>query len=138
MWLSIDERWRCDFAHVSLISRRPWESLTLERVGHDNWVVNGRRRTSLRGCVELDIAATPLTNTLAIRHLGLEVGHEATIKVAWVDMPSLRVVPVEQGYRRIGRDTFEFWPAGGRTYRLTVDSDALVVHYEDFAERIAG
>jgi hypothetical protein len=143
IWLSVDEAWRCDFALVNVLSRRPWESLTVERDGDMNWVVNGRRRRSLHGCVELDIAATPLTNTLAIRQLGLKVGEEAMINVAWVDVPSLRVTPVQQGYRRIGPiqgsdgfEAYEFWPVGGRTYRLTVDADALVVEYEDFAQRL--
>jgi len=138
MYLSFDARWRCDFAFVNLISRTPWESVTLARDGDEDWIVSGRRRRSLHGCVELDIATTPLTNTFAIRRLGLKVGQEAMIKVAWVDVPSLHVVPAEQGYRRIADDRYEFWPLGGRTYRLTVDADDLVVNYEDFAERIAG
>jgi uncharacterized protein len=144
-YLGLDDRWRCDFAHLNVMTRRPYQSVTIERAGNEAWVVNGRRRRALDGCAELDIAATPLTNTLAIRRLNLDVGREQTVRVAWVDVPSLRIESVEQGYRRIGRvkgsdglEAYEFWPVGGRTYRLSVDADGLVVDYEDFAERIAG
>ncbi len=109
------------------------------------WWVSGRRRRALDGCIDVDIAAAPATNTIPIRRLGLEIGQEAVIRVAWVDVPSLRVVPAEQGYRRVGPidgaaglEAYEFWLVGGRTYRLTVDSDGLVADYQDLAERIAG
>lgn len=111
--------------------------------GLRGWWVHGRRRRSLDGCVDVDVAATPLTNTLPIRRLGLRVGEEALIRAAWVDVPSLRVSPEEQGYRRVGAiegspglEAWDFWPVGGRTYRLTVDPDGLVVDYQDLAERV--
>lgn len=143
MSLSLDAAWRSTFAYVHVLGSRPYLSMTMERSGEDAWIVNGRRRPRLDGCLELDIAASPLTNTMAIRRLGLGVGEEAVIRVAWIDVPSLQVTPEEQGYRRIGPvegsedlEAYEFWPVGGRTYRLSVDTDGLVVDYQDLAERI--
>jgi uncharacterized protein len=137
--ISLTDDWRTE--HVSLgITRRAVSFGTQFEVDHESgaWWIGGRRRRALDGCVDIDIAATPATNTISIRRLALRVGQEATVRVVWVDVPSLRAVPAEQGYRRIGRDTYEFWPVGGRTYRLTVDADDLVVDYEDFAEPIGG
>lgn len=142
--LDLDPAWRTRSAWVHVIGPRPWTSLIIERVDDARWAVNGRMRSGLDGCAEIDVAASPLTNTMAIRYLGLAPGEERIIRVAWVDVPSLRVTAEEQGYRRIGPvegssglEAYEFWPVGGRTYRLTVDADALVVDYEDLAERMA-
>jgi hypothetical protein len=134
---------RTESAFVYVLGQRPWHSIEVERVEDGAWKVNGRRRRELDACEDLDIAATPLTNTFPIRRLGLAVGKERTIRVAWLDVPSLRVIPVEQTYRRLGpvegQPGVEAWeysdPAHG-TYRLTVDEDGLVIDYEGLAERI--
>jgi uncharacterized protein len=141
--VSVDETWRT--RHVTLgVTSRPVSIGTTLEVRDGSWWVHGRRRRTLDGCLDVDVAAAPLTNTLPIRRLGLRVGEEALIRVAWVDVPSLRVTPEEQGYRRVGRvdgssdlEAWDFWPVGGPTYRLTVDDDGLVVDYENLAERIA-
>jgi uncharacterized protein len=142
--VSLDEAWRTRHVMLGVTSRRLSVGTTLEVDEDGTWWVHGRRRRSLDGCLDVDVAATPLTNTLPIRRLGLRVGEEALIRVAWVDVPSLRVTPEEQGYRRVGRvdgssdlEAWDFWPVGGRSYRLTVDPDGLVVDYQDLAERIA-
>ena len=67
------------------------------------WTVDGAARPDLDGCVDVDIAATPLTNTFPIRRLAhLEVGEQATSGVAWVDVPALGVTRVDQTYERLG------------------------------------
>ena len=95
----------------------------------------------LDGCVDVDIAATPLTNTFPIRRLAhLAVGEAATSAVAWVDVPALDVTRVEQTYERLpDRDGLAAWrysdPLHG-AFVLTVDDEGLVVDYEGFARRI--
>ncbi len=137
--IELTDDWRTEYASLGLTRRAVsfGTSIDVNPVSAE-WWVSGRRRRALDGCVDIDVAATPATNTISIRRLGLKVGQEAIIRVVWVDVPSLRVVPVAQGYRRIGHDTYEFRPVGGRTYRLTVDADGLVIDYEDFAERLGG
>ncbi len=96
----------------------------------------------LNGCHEADIAATPFTNTLPIRRLGLSAGESAEISVAYIDAPDLRVRPVRQRYTCVR----PFGPGGGQ-YRyealfstlssdLTVDADGLVIDYSGHFERI--
>lgn len=140
--ISADPGWRTEFALINVIGARPFTSLTISRTT-EGWAVDGRRRRTLDGCSEIDVAASPVTNTLPIRSLGLEVGGERAIRVAWIDVPSLRVIPVEQTYRRLGpvegQPGVEAWeysdPAHG-SHRLTVDEDGLVIDYEGLAERI--
>src|SRR3954465_12925594 len=72
---------------------------------------NGGPAGRLDDCIDVDVAATPLTNTLPIRRLAaLEVGAAATRPVAWVDVPSLTVTRVEQTYERLaGRNGLDAW-----------------------------
>jgi uncharacterized protein len=105
------------------------------------WTVDGHPRPDLEGCVDVDIAATPLTNTFPIRRLAdLAVGESVTSAVAWVDVPTLAVARVDQTYERLpDRDRLACWryrdPAHG-AFVLTVDHEGLVVDYERFATRI--
>jgi uncharacterized protein len=105
------------------------------------WTVDGTPRPDLDGCVDVDVAATPLTNTFPIRRLAhLRVGESVTSGVAWVDVPALGVTRVEQTYERLDdRDGLARWrysdPAHG-AFVLTVDDEGLVVDFEGFARRI--
>jgi uncharacterized protein len=105
------------------------------------WSVDDVHRPDLDGCVDVDIAATPLTNTFPIRRLaGLRVGESATAPVAWVDVPGLSVTRVEQTYQRMpavdGLDAWRYSDPKHGAFTLTVDPDGLVVDYEDFATRV--
>ena len=48
--------------------------LHLESDGEGHWQENGKDRPDLHGCIDIDIQATPFTNTLPIRRLGLKTG----------------------------------------------------------------
>lgn len=45
----------------------------------------------LQGCLDIDVSATPFTNTLPIRRLGLQPGESAEIKVAYIAIPTLQI-----------------------------------------------
>jgi hypothetical protein len=105
-----------------------WKRMQRQRVG--------LRPIGLGDCVDVDIVATAATNTFPIRRLGLEVGEAKTIPVAWIDVPSLRVRRLEQTYRRVAEDAYEYSTATYGPARLTVDEDGIVIDYEGFAERI--
>jgi hypothetical protein len=117
------------------------ESRRVLEAGDGRWTVDGAARPDLDGCVDVDIAATPLTNTFPIRRLAhLAVGEQATSGVAWVDVPALGVTRVDQTYERLGdQDGRARWrysdPLHG-AFELTVDAEGLVVDYEGFARRI--
>lgn len=48
---------------------------------------HGTGRDELAGCLDVDLRATPYSNTMPVRRLGLDVGASATIHV--VDYPGL-------------------------------------------------
>lgn len=137
----VDEQWITRAATVRAVDGDGERTLRLTADRHRSWTVNGVQRPELDGCLDVDVAATPLTNTFPIRRLArLSVGGSATTPVAWVDVPGLGVARVEQQYRRLGLvDGLVAWeysdPEHG-AFTLTVDADGLVVDYEGFARRI--
>jgi hypothetical protein len=78
-------------------------SLELESDGEGNWL-NGRGEEvgAMRGCLNLDLAETPFTSSLAINQLGLAPGAKAEIKVARISLPELFIQPLHQCYTYIG------------------------------------
>src|SRR5207248_239135 len=58
--------------------------------------------------VDVDLAGSPLTNTLPLRRLGLvgaPPGTSRSVEAAWVLLPSLAVVPATQSYEVLGPGT---------------------------------
>jgi uncharacterized protein len=111
--------------------------LDLRRDAAGRWSGPDGEIAELAQCLDVDVAATPLTNTFPIRrHADLAIGESRTARVAWIEVPSLRVEPVEQTYTRIAPDEWTYGDPKHGTFRIVVDGDGLVVDYEGFAERI--
>lgn len=103
----------------------------------------GEAIPELEGCHEIDIFATPFTNTLPIRRLRLTVGESAEISVAYIDTPTLEVRPVRQRYECIrpfdagnGLYRYEGLFRSGKAVEIEVDSEGLVVDYPDSFRRV--
>ncbi|TDQ52953.1 putative glycolipid-binding domain-containing protein [Actinorugispora endophytica] len=134
-----DLAWATRRARVDTIDAGGTRVLELVRAA-GQWTVNGERAPELEGCVDVDVAAAPLTNTLPIRRLGLAPGQYRDIHVAWVDVPALKVRRMKQRYTRLtpsgGLDRYEYRDPGFGAFDLTVDRDGLVIDYEHLARRI--
>jgi hypothetical protein len=94
------------------------------------------RPPAYRECVDVDLSFTPATNTLPIRRLGLDVGEEAEIRVAWLVWPELGVRPVLQRYARLAKDRYRYTQDDFEA-ELTVDEHGLVLEYEGHWHAIA-
>lgn len=96
----------------------------------------------LDGCVDVDLTATPATNTLPIRRLALHSGDAAEIAVAWVQFPDLTVrhsrqrytclVPYQDGHGRYRYEGLE----SGFAVELPVDANGIVQDYGDIWQRL--
>jgi hypothetical protein len=86
-----DERWRVrEVRAAAPDSRRPVLELLADGEGH--WQRRGGEPLpELDGCIDVDISATPFTNTLPIRRLGLEPGESEELVVTYVRVPELLV-----------------------------------------------
>ena len=94
------------------------------------------RPPEYRDCVDVDLSFTPATNTLPIRRLGLDIGEEAEIHVAWLVWPQLTVQPVLQRYARLAEDRYRYRQDEFEA-ELTVDRQGLVLEYEGLWRTIA-
>lgn len=110
--------------------------------GQGRWTdAAGHHVPALDGCLDVDIAVTPFTNTLPIQRLALAPGERAEVLVAYVTVPDLGVRPVRQRYTCLSRGVsggvyrFEGLESGFRA-DLEVDGDGLVVEYPSLWRRL--
>ncbi len=139
--VDVDSRWVTRAVEVRTVADDGERTLSLAADDARRWLADGRHRPDLDGCLDVDVAATPLTNTFPIRRLArLRPGDEVTTPVAWVDVPSLTVTRVDQTYRRLpdvdGLAAWEYRDDAHGRFTLTVDDDGLVVTYDGFARRL--
>lgn len=116
--------------------------LNVQPGGH--WWQDGDPRADLDGCVDVDVSATPLTNTFPLRRLdSLACGESTTLPVAWIDVPTLRVHRLAQTYKRLTQAdganvaTWEYSDPRHGAFVLGVDAEGVVVDYENFATRLS-
>jgi len=131
-----DREWRSTKVEVRVVGTG--EGVMLSSDGAGNWRDGAEKLPALNGAIDVDITATPFTNTLSIRRLGLEAGQSADILVAYIDVPSLTVTADPQRYiclepmRRYG-----FESQGGDFVReIEVDEHGLVVLYPGLFKRV--
>lgn len=136
--LICDRNWRTrEFGVGVLDARRP---LLLRSDGMGAWHDKaGRVLPQLGGCLDVDLTATPFTNTLPIRRLNLRQGGTAVVRVAYVDAPGLTLSVSEQRYTRLACSTYRFELTDGSFARdITVDDAGFVVDYPGLFRRQDG
>lgn len=131
----VDEQWRVRQFLLFRDQEEPDLWLGVNPAGQ--WgEVNGAHRPELDGCIDLDLACTPFTNSLPIKRLLLEVGETAEILVARVDHETLGVVPERQRYTRLTEHRWRYWDESDFTVEFEVDAQDLVVDYPDLFRRL--
>jgi hypothetical protein len=134
-----DPQWRVRAVRIDMLdalNRR----LDLYADGAGHWTDDaGAELPGLAGCFDIDISATPFTNTLPIRRLALDLGAAADITVVYIDLPALTAQPAMQRYTRLAEDRYRFEARGNRfTADLPIDADSLVLDYPGLFRRIVG
>src|SRR5215207_3261813 len=135
-----DSQWRVrEVRAAAPDSELPVLDLLADGEGH--WRRGGGELLpELDGCIDVDISATPFTNTLPIRRLGLEPGQSKELAVAYIRVPELLVGAERQRYDCLearadgGLYRFEALPSGF-TAELPVDADGLVLDYPGLSRR---
>jgi hypothetical protein len=129
-----DAAWRTRHVRVEVKGGSTLEILS-DGAGH--WRrADGAKLPELDGCMDPDISMTPVTNTVAIRRLGSQVGVAAEIKVAYILVPELSLRAAPQRYTRLAE---RLWRFDGLdidfTADITVDEDGFVTDYPDLFRR---
>jgi uncharacterized protein len=132
--LVLDRAWRLREAEFVTTAE---DRLTLRASGDGSWRDGeGRPLPLLDGCVDIDIAATPFTNTLPIRRLDLGPGETRDIRLVYVSPPKLELSAARQRYTALdpGR-LYRFENLDDFTADLPVDGDGLVLDYPGLFRR---
>ncbi|TXK15767.1 putative glycolipid-binding domain-containing protein [Microbacterium wangchenii] len=90
------------------------------------------------GAIDCDLALSPVTDTMPIRRLGLLSGDvPATgLVMAWVEVPSLRVIRSDQSYASSGALVHYRSLTRGVAVDLDVDHHGIVVNYPGMARHV--
>ena len=133
--LRLDGDWRLRDARLQTSQGR---SLHLESDGEGRWQQDGAAAPLLDGCIDIDIEATPFTNTLPIRRLALKTGESTLVRLSYVHVPSLSVRVGNQRYTAIEPGALYRFESLDDAFvaDLTVDPDGLVVDYSGLFRRL--
>jgi len=130
-WRALEIRLMVEQAPGSMAARH------LLATGDGRWTdADGVHLPALDGCVDIDIAWTPLTNTLPIRRLALQPGQEEIIRVVYLPLPSLEIGVWEQRYTGLEPGAVRYESLASDFRRdLTVDSEGFVIDYPGLFRR---
>ncbi len=107
---------------------------------HEIWTVNGAERPDLAAALDCDLGFSPVTNTMPVIRHGLQHGPGAErFLMAWVEVPTLRVIASEQAYTHLGVEAGGArirFTSGSYTSDLLMDADGLVIDYPTMAHRV--
>jgi hypothetical protein len=113
-------------ARVLVESRWDGGAATLDlRRDDGGWTVDGDARPDLESALDCDLAACPLTNTMPVlRHDLLRSPGDHHFLMAFIEVPSLSVVPSRQRYTHLSAAE-----AGGPADGGTSDDRAATIRY---------
>jgi uncharacterized protein len=135
--LLCDESWRTRLLAVECLDGR---ALRLESDGAGRWTdAAGKPLPRLDGCIDIDLSASPLTNTLPVRRCGIDPAAGAMrFRMALVPFDTLEPFPDEQIYTALDdRGRFHFAAADGSfEAEILMDEDRFVVSYPPLYERV--
>ena len=140
--LQCDAGWHLVRALVRAAHGGERSERTIEQASSQSWRIDGADAPELAGCEDIDLMATPLTNTLPVKRLQLAAGQPREFDVAWVRLPDLRVLRARQQYTRLDTDAGAARQVryrsvdSGFTADLALDSDGLVIDYPPHWTRI--
>src|SRR5215212_5277112 len=140
--IQCDARWHVRELRIDMLDAAN-RRLDLMSDGAGHWTDGaGEPLPGLVGCFDVDISATPFTNTLPIRRLALPPDAAADINVVYITLPELTVTLGMQRYACLASDD-----AGARyrfelrshnfTAELPVDVHGLVEDYPGLFRRVA-
>ncbi|EPY2274721.1 putative glycolipid-binding domain-containing protein [Clostridium sporogenes] len=121
---------------------KKYNNTVLRSDGNGNWTTECDELVEdLNGCIDIDISATPFTNTIPIRRLLLKAGESKEIKVVYVDIYNYNLRPVNQRYTCLNSNINGYKYRyenlnNGFTAEFFVDKEGFVIDYPDLFKRV--
>jgi hypothetical protein len=123
-------------AHVAIVGG---PSITLQSDGEGLWRnSDGKRVPALVGASDVDFSASPVTNMLAIRRLGLAEGEAREITAVYVRFPDLEVELDRQRYTCLQAGRRYLYEAVDGTFRAEIETEenGLPTLYQGLFRRV--
>jgi uncharacterized protein len=135
--IEVDASWRTRKMEITKWGEQI-KTMQLHSDGNGHWSDHqGNEIPDLTGCIDVDLYASPFTNTVAIQRLALQTLQSQTINVVFVGLPELKTEQVRQKYTMINEGLYRYEGLEtGFTTELPVDSNHFVIDYPDFFHRI--
>lgn len=111
------------------------QTLVLKSDGKGYWF-NGKDEPieALKGAIDVDISATPFSNSLPINRHNWELEQTRDFEMVYISIPSLELKKVKQRYTFLEHhqnDRLFQYESGAFQSRITVDQYGLIVDYPE-------
>ena len=123
-----DAEWQTRFVTVDGFVGDDVVAIEIE-VDGDAWYLNGEEIPGVKGCIDVDLNFSPVTNLLPIKRLGLKADEAGEVKAAWLRFPSFDLEPLGQKYKRVNDLVYNYRSDTGFESDITVDENGLAVEY---------
>jgi hypothetical protein len=132
-----DKSWRVRSAEIGIVGSD--RKIEIAGDGKGNWSdPSGKPLPKLAGAIDIDLSASPFTNTLPIRRLKLRAGQSAEIVSVYILVPALTMTTDPQRYtclEPLKRYRYESIDSDF-TRDIEVDRRGLVVTYPGLFRRL--
>jgi hypothetical protein len=130
-WRTLELRIMAEQAPGQMVARH------LLATGEGQWSdADGRPLPELEGCIDVDIAWTPLTNTLPVKRLDLRPAEEQRIRVVYLPLPEVEPRVMEQRYTGLADGRVRYTSlASGFERELDLDREGFVLDYPGLFRR---
>lgn len=139
-WIETDSSWRVREVDLTLMANGTTQNFQFFADGAGNWRDHADDELpEFSGCLDIDISATPFTNTLPVKRGALRIGETLDISVVYFLIPEMSVQRSEQRYTKLETDLYRFEENGlfaGFTADLRFDRDGFVIDYPELFQRI--
>lgn len=132
--LVTDKQWRTlELRLMMESSPGVMEGVHLLTEGDGRWTdSNENPMPELDGCLDVDIAWTPLTKSLPINRIPLKADEQQELRVASISLPELSIMPVDRLYERVDESHVRYSSRNGTSESIiSIDAEGLVIESPD-------
>jgi len=137
--IDVDARWRTRRAQITSTNASGSFRKEVESDGRGHWLVDGGHAPHLDDCLDIDLEASAMTNTLPVHRLNPTPTERVAAPAAYVRLANHGIERLEQFYTRSdGHDRLTFAyeaPAFDFQCRIVYDAAGLVLDYPGIAFR---
>ncbi len=136
--IKTNKKWETKYVEIKSQHSNKVQHHKFKNDGKGNWVTNGKQLPTVKGCIDIDIALTPFTNTLPIKRLHLAKGEEQEIQVLYFDILKNKITAAKQKYIRLSDSEYKFENVPNNFEAIIkIDKQGFIIDYPSLFENTA-